>query len=62
MNIKDKRIIMLNDCFGSIKGIQLFYVPDSPGWVFLQAAVGPVKSLYHLEAETNFDDETLGVK
>jgi|GEM_PF-3992896 hypothetical protein len=60
--MKENRIKRLKDCMDEIKRIQEFYVGASSGWILLQAAKGHLTSLHHLEAETHFDEETLGVK
>lgn len=53
---------MLKNCMNEIKKIQEFYVAGSSGWVLLQTAKGHLISLHYIEADTNFDEETLGVK
>lgn len=60
--MKEKRIEMLKECMKKIKEVQDCYLGAHSGWVLLQAAYGHVTSLHHLEAETQFDEETLGVK
>lgn len=50
------------DCINNIKNLSKFYKPASPAWVLIQAAYGHINSIYHLEVETSFDKETLGVK
>lgn len=60
--MKENRIKMLIECMLIIQELQKSYTPASPGWILLQAAYGHVKSLHHLEDETVFDEEILGVK
>jgi hypothetical protein len=60
--MKEKRIKMLAECLEKIKEVQENYVGASSGWVLLRAAWGHISSLHHLESDTNFDDDTLGVK
>jgi hypothetical protein len=60
--MKQQRIKMLKECMEKIKAIQDCYLGAHSGWVLLQAAHGHVMSLHHLEAETTFDEKTLGVK
>lgn len=60
--MKEQRIKMLEECIAKIKEVQACYLGAHSAWVLLQAAYGHVTSLHHLEAEANFDEETLGVK
>ena len=60
--MKEKRIASLKECMAKLKEAQEPYVGGSSAWVLLQSAFGYVTSLHHLEAETKFDEETLGVK
>lgn len=56
------RIDGLETIMHQLKRVSSFYVPSSPAWVLIQAAWGHINSLHHLEAKTNFDENTLGVK
>jgi hypothetical protein len=60
--MKNKRIKMLKECLNKINEIQGFYIAVSPAWILIQTAKGHLTSVHHLEAETKFDEETLGVK
>lgn len=59
--MKVKRIKMLMDCLVNLQEIKNEYIGASPAWILINAAQGHLKSVHHLEAETNFDEETLGV-
>ena len=59
--LKNSRIEMLMDCLLKLEEVKKLYTPSSPGWILIHTAQGHVKSLHHLESETNFDEETLGV-
>lgn len=59
---KDGRIEILNNNIQSLKETMKLYNVGSPAWTLMQAALGHVNSLYHLEAQTSFDDETMGVR
>lgn len=56
------RIDELEVVMHHLKKASSFYIPSSPAWVLIQAAWGHINSLHHLEAKTNFDENTLGVK
>jgi len=60
--IREDRIRMLNELMKKIKEVSKIYREASPAWILLQAAYGHINSIRHLEAETNFDEKTLGVK
>ena len=60
--LKENRIKMITDCLLKIEEIQELYQGAHPAWVLIRAARGHVQALRYLEAESNFDDETLGVK
>ncbi len=60
--MKDKRIKMLAECMAKIKEVQDYYIGAYTGWILLQAAKQHIMALHHLEDETNFSEEELGVK
>lgn len=60
--LKEERIEMLDETINKIKEVSMLYTKASPGWTLIQASWGHINSLRHLEAETNFDEKTLGVR
>jgi len=62
MENKEKRITMLTNCLLYLQKIRNEYRPSSPAWVLIHAAQEHIKGLHHLEAQTNFDEETLGAE
>lgn len=59
---KEKHLKLMLDTMVNLQEIKNNYIPASPGWILANTAQGHLKSLHHLCAETNFDDETLGVR
>ncbi len=59
---KKLRLDALESCTTAIKTLSQCYNPVSPAWILLQAAFGHINSIHHLESDTTFDEETLGVK
>lgn len=56
------RINTLKTLLILLKDMGKHYIGGSPAWVLNQAAWGHINSIYHLETETCFDKQTLGVK
>lgn len=61
-NLKTQRIAMIEDCLNKMLQIAAIYTKCSPGWTLIESSLSCIKVLHHLESETNFDEETLGVR
>jgi hypothetical protein len=59
--MKNERIELLKKILLDLEIAKNEYIKVSPAWILINTAQGHVKSLHHLEAETSFDEETLGV-
>jgi hypothetical protein len=60
--LKNDRIDMLTQILLRLEVVKKLYMQAYPGWILINSTEGFIKSLYHLESSTNFDDETLGVR
>jgi hypothetical protein len=58
---KEDRIELLSKCVDLLIRIKDCYQYGFPGHLLTQAALAHIRSAHHLEAETNFDNITLGV-
>jgi hypothetical protein len=61
-DLKTARVECMKEVLTHLNSLKEFYMGGSPAWVLIQNAWGHVKSVLHLETETNFDAYTLGVK
>lgn len=59
--LKEHRIKMIDGCLEKIKEISELYRKGYPAFTLIEYAWGHINALHHIESETNFDDETLGV-
>jgi len=59
---KDDRVELLSKCVDLLVKINSCYQYGFPGHLLSQAALASMRSIHHLESETNFDNITLGVK
>jgi hypothetical protein len=62
MTPKKLRVDLIDNCMKNLQNLSTFYNLGSPAWVLIQAAFGHIKSIRHLEEDSNFDEETLGAK
>lgn len=60
--MKEKRIQIIKECMKEIEEMLNFYKVYAPCWTLLYASKENMKTIYHLETETNFNDEHLGVR
>jgi hypothetical protein len=59
---KENRIQILKELLTDLEDLKYNYREASPAWILIVAAQGHLQSIKHLEKDTTFDDETLGVK
>lgn len=59
---KDDRIELLTQCTELLTKMISCYQFGFPGHLLCYSALANVRSLHHLESETNFDNLTLGTK
>ncbi len=57
---KEDRVELLSKCVELLIKINSCYQYGFPGHLLSQAALAHIRSLHHLESETNFDNSTLG--
>lgn len=59
--MKEKRIEDLDNAINQLIYLSTLYRKASPAWILIQAAWGHIHSVHHLEKDTAFCEETLGV-
>ncbi len=61
-DLKNGRIEMIENCLNTLKEVMCLYSPQYPNSLLINQAIQFVNSVKYLEAQSGFDDESLGVR